>query len=68
MSEGKPFYTSKTFWFSLLTILVGIGTAFGFGEWAPDPEVQQLIEAVTFVLVGVINLVLRFVTSEPIHK
>lgn len=58
----KKFYASKTFWFNIVAfIVVGILPAFGYdgtipGDWQP------------FVLPAVvlINLVLRFITKEPL--
>jgi hypothetical protein len=65
----KRFYVSKTFWFNLLALVVGVSAVFGFSEYVPDAETQQQINAVAaFVAAGVpvVNLVLRFVTSSKI--
>ncbi len=58
----KAFWKSKTLWFNLLALLVAVAGAFGYGDFQPSPEVQQL----ALVIVTVVNLVLRFVTREPL--
>jgi len=62
----KSWYKSKTVWFAVLTVLIGIAGAFGFGEFAPDASTMQVIETVTLVVVGLGNLLLRYLTKEPI--
>ena len=59
----KEWWKSKVFWFNVLAIVVLVASAFGFGEFEPDP---QWVE-VGGVLVSVINLLLRlFVTKQPL--
>lgn len=60
--EPKAWYASKTVWFNLLALLVSVALAFGFGEFKADPAVEQA----AFVIVTVVNLVLRFMTTRPI--
>ena len=60
---GKKFWKSKTFWFNVLALVVAVATAFGFGEFEPDPRISQIA---TFVVL-VINLILRLVTKEPVR-
>ena len=62
----KSWYKSKTVWFAVLTVLIGIAGAFGFGEFAPDASTMQVIETVILVLVGLGNILLRYLTKEPI--
>ena len=62
----KSWYKSRTVWFAVLTVLIGIAGAFGFGEFAPDASTMQVIETVTLVVVGLGNLLLRYLTKEPI--
>ena len=64
--QGKEFWLSKTFWFNVLALVVTVAGAFGFGDHVPADEVGQI----ALVLVTVVNLVLRFVTKEPVvlHK
>lgn len=63
MFNGKPFWRSKTFWFNVLALIVMVANAFGFADFQADPEVSQM----AFVIVTVVNLVLRFVTKEPVY-
>ena len=55
----KEWYKSKTLWFGVLTVVVGVATAFGFAEFSPDPEQAKLIGSIVTIAVGVINVVLR---------
>ena len=67
MSFGKDWYKSKTLWFAALTVSVGVAASvFGFNEWVPDEVTADTIQTVVLVLVGVVNIVLRYVTREPI--
>ena len=59
MSEVKPFYLSKTFWFNVVSAVVVIATMIGYNEFTPDPQLMALIQ-----IVG--NIALRFVTKQPI--
>ena len=61
--DGKPFYKSKTFWFNLLALIVAIANAFGYAEFKPDPHVADLAMG----MIAVMNLVLRFMTKEPVY-
>jgi len=54
---GKPFWRSKTFWVNIIAV-IGIMTQTQFG-FVISPEEQA-------ALLGVINLILRAVTKEPI--
>ena len=60
---GKPFYKSKTFWFNVLFLVVSIAEAFGYADFVPGGDVQNLAVG----LIAVVNILLRFVTREPIH-
>ena len=54
---GKPFWRSKTFWVNLIAVIGMMAqTQYGF---VITPEEQAAI-------LGVINLILRAVTKEPI--
>jgi hypothetical protein len=59
----KAFYESKTFWFNVLTVVLAIAAYFGFGSFQADPRAIELAG----VLVGVINIVLRFLSSTAIR-
>lgn len=61
---SKPFWESKTFWFGFAQILVGIGTA-----------LQELLTkndfsfvSVGMFVMGIITIVLRAMTKEPLSK
>ena len=58
----KAFYESKTFWFNALTVILAIAAYFGFGEFQADPRALEL----GTVIVGVINIALRFASSVAI--
>ena len=58
----KWFPKSKTFWFGVLYIAIGIAGMFGYSNYQPTPEVQQWLAVAT----GVIILVLRYLTDRPI--
>lgn len=58
----KQWYMSKTVWFAIFTTILGIASVFT----TQFPELQQSGALLTFI--GVINVLLRLVTSEPIQK
>jgi hypothetical protein len=58
--DGKPFYLSKTIWANVIAIGAAILGAFNIDV---DPETQAQIAA---GIVAVANIILRFVTKEPI--
>jgi len=60
--DRKAFWQSKTFWFNVLALLVAVASAFGFGGFQPDPQVQEY----ALVIVTVINILLRFITKQGI--
>ncbi len=57
----KKFYESKTFWFNALAFIVAVAAQFGY-EANLSSDVQAFVLPVVFL----INLVLRFVTKEPV--
>ena len=65
--DGKPFWKSKTFWVGVLTILVGFLSTLDLGGFGLEPEILRSVQAVITMVVGLINIVLRFVTKEPIQ-
>lgn len=56
--EGKPFWKSKTLWFNLITIALGVVQVV--------TEVYPLPVEVLGLVNGVGNVLLRVVTSEPV--
>lgn len=66
MPDLKWFLQSKTFWFNVLALVVYVATSFGFAGFNPDPKLAEY----GAVVVTIINLILRFATSQPLslHK
>ena len=67
---AKKFYASKTFWFNAAAVVVFVIPQllgpFGFsGE--VSPEIQELVNIFVPALVALANIVLRFVTKEPVE-
>ena len=62
--EPKPFYESKTFWVSVLTILAGLGgMILDEGIVTSERSTNGVIAAI-----GFINMWLRFVTTGPVTR
>lgn len=53
---------SKTLWFNVLALVIVVASALGFGEFEADPKLVEY----GAVLITVVNLVLRFITKEPL--
>jgi uncharacterized membrane protein YvlD (DUF360 family) len=60
----KEWYKSKVFWFNVLALIVMLASAFGFEGFELDAQWQE----VGAVLISVINLVLRFLTQQPLAR
>ena len=58
----KTFYTSKTLWFNILALITILAGNIGFGDFVPAAWVNDAGVALTLV----INIVLRFVSKEPL--
>ena len=58
----KSFLKSKTFYFGLLSIVVGVAGLFGFGDFVPGSDVIEWAEIIN----GLIVIVLRIVTKVPL--
>jgi uncharacterized membrane protein len=56
METSKPIYKSRTFWIAVLQILIGVLTAVN----------QELIIGSTITLLGLIQIILRTVTTTPV--
>lgn len=54
--QKKPFWKSKTLWFSVLTVIAGVST------WAAG----QVEAGLPLTLIGLMNAVLRAVTKTQI--
>ncbi len=59
----KKWYESKTFWFNVLAFVVAVAMAFGYTGELPS-DWQVLVPAV----VAIINIILRFITHQPIER
>lgn len=62
--EAKRWYASKVLWFNAVFVLVLVLNAFGFREFQPSPETEQWAT----LIILVVNLILRFVTKQPIGR
>ena len=60
--EGKSIWKSKTFWVNALAIIVSMAGVFGL-DLNLGAEEQT---AVVTTIRGVVNIILRFTTKEPI--
>ena len=60
--NAKHFLSSKTFWFGALYVVIGAAGIFGFADWKPSTELEQLVLLGT----GLLAIVLRFLTKQPI--
>jgi hypothetical protein len=61
--ESKKFYQSKTFWFNVIALVVMVLGAFGYKGEVPE-EWAALVPAI----LAIVNLVLRFITKQPIER
>ena len=58
----KSWYESKTIWFNVLAGVIMVAGYFGFGEFAPDSRVAELIGLVA----SLVNLYLRAKTNTAL--
>lgn len=59
----KSLFKSKTFYFGILSIVIGVANLFGFADYQPTSSVNEVIEFVN----GVGIIVLRLVTKESVR-
>ena len=67
--DSKQFYLSKTFWFNIVILILGVAGVFGFSEFVPSDETTQQvgqISALVAALVPVVNILLRFLTDTKL--
>jgi drug/metabolite transporter (DMT)-like permease len=65
----KQFYLSKTFWFNVLVLVLGVAGVFGFSEFVPSDDVSQQVGQVSALVaaaVPVVNILLRFLTDTKL--
>ena len=60
--ETKPFWTSKTLWVNALALVAAMTGAFGW-DIGLDPEMQT---AIVGAVMGMVNIVLRFITKSAV--
>lgn len=60
---GKEFWKSKTLYFNILVLVVIVAEAFGYVDFVPNENTAEYAAAV----ITVINVILRFVTKEPLR-
>ena len=63
METTKPFWTSKTLWVNLIAFGAVLSTTFGL-DLGLDGETQL---ALVGGIMAVVNMALRFVTTQPIE-
>jgi uncharacterized membrane protein len=65
--DAKKWYESKTFWFGVAYVVLGVGSAvlnyFGYADFQPS---AGLVEGVA-VATGVIVVILRLITKKPVE-
>ena len=67
--ETKSIFTSKTFWINFLTVLVGTAAAINpdfLGVYKLPAATQNTILLITGLIAGVGNIVLRFISTQPV--
>jgi hypothetical protein len=60
--DGKSFLLSTTLWFNLVAGIVLFVNAFGYADFVPIKELDEYVA----VVITIVNIVLRFRTTEPI--
>lgn len=72
MTEVKPMYTSKTFWFNVIAVIVAVAGYFGYNEFVPDADVMDQTASIMDEVIamlgagfGLANIFLRRITDKP---
>ena len=63
MDSEKKVWQSKTFWFALLFGVVQVAGLFGFADYSPSDDVQEIVN----IIVAVVVIVLRFLSNKKIR-
>ena len=61
----KKWYGSKTLWFNALAFILAVGIPV-LGQFGYTGEVPANLAVFVVPAIALVNLILRFVTSEPI--
>jgi hypothetical protein len=61
----KKFYASKTFWFNVVAFVLAVGIPVA-GQYGYTGELPPELGVFVIPAIALINLILRFVTKEPI--
>ena len=61
----KKFYASKTFWFNALAFILAVGIPV-LGQYGYTGELSPDLGVFVIPAIALVNLVLRFLTKEPI--
>jgi len=59
--QGKPWYKSKTVWVNIVALVASVAAVYGL-------EIKQEEQyAIAVGILAVVNIILRFVTREPVY-
>lgn len=64
LDDGKALLKSKSFWFGALIVINAVASIFGFKDFQPSESLEKFVE----LGVGLIVILLRLKTSQPITK
>ena len=62
MEDKKVIWKSKTFWVNVVAVVAALTGTFGI-DLGLDPETQV---AVVGTIMGIVNIILRFVTTKSV--
>lgn len=62
----KKWHESKTIWINALTLAVSVLTEIAASDLLSTQE--KVVIAITGIVIPIINVFLRFITSQPIEK
>ena len=60
---GKKFYASKTLWVNGISLVVAVLLGLGFVDLELNPDIEQFVAPLIFL----VNIVIRFLTKEPVE-
>ena len=61
---NSKWYTSKTFWFSVVFGLVQIAGIFGYGDFVPSPEVVQYVGIGLSVIGALVGVIVKYIEGK----